>query len=412
MFYYHETALYAERIPVEKIAEKIGTPLYIYSQSKILENFRKFDSAFSAFPHLICFALKANSNLSIARTLSREGAGTDIVSGGELYRALLAGVHPGKIVFSGVGKTKEEMKFALRKKILMFNVESMEELKTLNAVASALKMKAPISIRVNPDVEAGGHHHIKTGTSENKFGIHKKQIFETYYTAQTMKNIEILGIQAHIGSQITSVSPFVTLLKTLLHLIDSLSKRGVQIKILDMGGGLGIVYKNETPPSPYELAKSFTPYLKGRNLKLLFEPGRFLVGNSGILVTQVLYRKCSAHKTFVIVDAAMNDLARPALYDAYHAIAPVRKRKGKGKKILMDIVGPICESGDYLAKGRRMVLPEEGDFLAIQNAGAYGFSMSSQYNSRPRCAEVLVSGRKWQIIRKRETFEDLVRGEV
>lgn len=409
MFHFVKNILYAEDVPVPEIVKKAGTPLYLYSQKQILENFRKFETAFSKFPHLICYALKANSNLSIARLLCREGAGTDIVSGGELYRALQAGFNPKKIVFSGVGKTQEEMKFAIKKNILAFNVESLEELKALNEASGSLKKKARISVRVNPEVEAGGHHHISTGTSENKFGIYKKYLFEAYHLARSLKNIEVVGLQAHIGSQITSVKPYVILLKTLLGFVDDLSAKGFNIRYLDMGGGLGITYKEETPPSPKELAQALEPNLKGRPLTLLFEPGRFLVGNAGILVTRVLYRKNSGHKTFVIVDAAMNDLARPALYDAYHEIVPVKKNSREIKKV--DVVGPICESGDYFARGRAIEFPEQEDLLAIQNAGAYGFAMSSQYNSRPRAAEVMAAGKKWEVIRKRESLEDLIRGE-
>ncbi|MBI2119326.1 MAG: diaminopimelate decarboxylase [Elusimicrobia bacterium] len=406
MFKTIKNSLYIEGVKVEEIAEKFGTPLYLYSQTQMIENFRKFDLAFSFFPHLICYALKANSNLTIAKTLRQEGAGSDIVSGGELYRALLAGFNPKKIVFSGVGKTQSEMRIALKKNILAFNVESLEELKVLNSVAKAMGKKAPIAIRVNPDVDAGTHQHITTGKAENKFGIHKKFIFEAYKTAQSLKNISIQGIQAHIGSQITSTAPFVTLLKTLLNYVDELAKAGIKISHLDVGGGLGICYDKENPPSPQELSKAFTPHLKGRNLTLLFEPGRFLVGNAGILVTKVLYRKKSGTKTFIIVDAAMNDLARPALYDAYHEIVPVES-KNRAKKTV-DVVGPVCESGDYFARNRNLEIPEQNDLLAIKNTGAYGFAMSSQYNSRPRSAEVLVKGKKYSVIRRRENFLDLV----
>lgn len=409
MFHYRGKSLYADDVPVAKIVGEVGTPVYVYSRSQVLENYRGFNGAFEGFPHLICYALKANSNLGLARALSREGAGTDIVSAGELYRARKAGFPANKIVFSGVGKTKEEMKYALQEGILIFNVESIEELSALNEVAASMKKKAPVSIRVNPDVEADTHHHITTGKAENKFGIHKKIIFEAYEKARSLKNIEVMGLQAHIGSQITSVSPFVTLLKTLLGLVDSLSRRGIHLRYLDMGGGLGITYRKETPPKPSELARAFLPHMRGRELTLLFEPGRFLVGEAGILVTRVLYRKNSGKKTFVIVDAAMNDLARPALYDAYHEIIPVAKNGGRAR--VVDVVGPVCESGDYFAKGRSLSYPENGDLLAIENAGAYGFSMSSQYNSRPRAAEVLVEGSRWQVVRRRETLEDLIRGE-
>jgi diaminopimelate decarboxylase len=301
------------------------------------------------------------------------------------------------------------MTYALKQGILLFNVESVEELKALDEAARALGKKAPVAIRVNPDVQAETHHHITTGTAENKFGIHKSHAFEAYETARSLKHIKVLGIQAHIGSQITSVVPFVTLLKTLLGLVDDLARRGIPLKYMDMGGGLGITYRRETPPKPAKLARAFAPHLKGRALSLLFEPGRFLVGEAGILVTRVLYRKRSGHKTFVIVDSGMNDLARPALYDAYHEIVPVVRNGSRRETV--DVVGPVCESGDYFARARSIEFPKNGALLAIENAGAYGFSMSSQYNSRPRAAEVLVEGGKWRVVRKRETFKDLVHGE-
>ncbi len=409
MFKFSGKSLLAEGVGVSVLAEKLGTPLYVYSEASLIESYRSFDKGFAKFPHLICFAMKANSNLSVGRVFAREGAGADIVSGGELYRALLSGFHPKRIVFSGVGKTMDEMKYALKKGIYCFNIESVEELHALNAAAKSLKMKAPVALRVNPDVQADTHHKITTGTKENKFGIPKSHIVETYEIAKSLKNIAITGIQAHIGSQITSVSPFEKFLKVMLELVDQLSAKGIALKHMDLGGGLGITYNKETPPSPSDLAKAFEPQLKGRSLKLLFEPGRFLVGNAGILVTQVIYRKRTGHKTFVIVDAAMNDLARPALYDAYHEIVPVHKN-GSAKETV-DVVGPVCESGDYFAKARHLEYPEQGEFLAIQSAGAYGFAMSSQYNSRPRAAEVMVSGKKWKVVRKRETLEDLIRGE-
>ncbi len=409
MFKFVKGALFAEGVSVRTLAKELGTPLYVYSRARLLQNFRSFDGAFAGFPHLLCYALKANSNLSVARTFSREGAGTDIVSGGELHRALLAGFPPKKIVFSGVGKTKDEMKAALRAGILSFNVESIEELLVLNQVARSLGKSAPVALRVNPEIQAETHHHITTGTRENKFGIPKSHILEAYQTARRLKNLEILGVQAHIGSQITSVAPFERLLEYMLELVDQLKRRGIYLKNLDLGGGLGITYHKESPPEPAQLARAFAPHLKKRNLRLLFEPGRFLVGNAGILVTKVLYRKKTGHKTFVIVDAAMNDLARPALYDAYHAIVPVHKNGSHRETV--DVVGPVCESGDYFARGRKLLFPEQEDFLAIENAGAYGFAMSSQYNSRPRAAEVLVSGKAWTVVRKRETLKDLVRGE-
>lgn len=410
MFDYYNKTLHVEGVSLRSLADKAGTPLYVYSRTKIIENFSNFDKAFSKFPHLICFAMKANSNLSIIRTLAKEGAGTDIVSGGELYRALKAGVSPKKIVFSGVGKTREEMRYALRSGILMFNVESVEELEALNDVAEDMDRKAPIALRVNPDVEADTHHHITTGKAENKFGIHKSIIIDVYRKASALRNISVLGLQAHIGSQITAVKPFETLIGVLLDMVDKLRHQGIALQYLDMGGGLGITYNKEAPPSPFRLAEALEPHLRGRDITLLFEPGRFLVGEAGALITKVLYRKKSGHKTFVIVDAAMNDLARPALYDAYHEIVPVAQHRGRSKEVV-DVVGPICESGDYLARARTIEFPEQGDLLAVKGAGAYGFAMSSQYNSRPRAAEILVSGKKWQVVRKRETLEDITRGE-
>ena len=409
MLKYSGKSLYAEGVSVSALAGKLGTPLYVYSAARLLKNYRAFDSGFARLPHLVCFALKANSNLSVARTFARSGAGADIVSGGELYRALLAGFSPKKIVFSGVGKTREEMKSALAKGILCFNVESVEELQSLNETARSMKKRAPVSLRVNPEVQAGTHRHITTGTKENKFGIPKSHILSAYETARRLRNIEIVGLQAHIGSQITSVAPFERLVIVLLEIVDQLAGRGIRLKHLDLGGGLGITYHREVPPTPADLARVFEPRLKGRTLKLLFEPGRFLVGEAGILVTRVLYRKRTGHKTFVVVDAAMNDLARPALYDSYHEIVPARKN-GNARETV-DVVGPVCESGDYLARARSIPYPGQGDYLAIKNAGAYGFAMSSQYNSRPRAAEVMVSGRKWRVVRKRETLEDLIRGE-
>ncbi len=409
MFTFKRNQFQVEDVLVRDIVEKVGTPVYIYSKNRILDNFKLFDQAFNSLPHLICYALKANSNLSVARTLAVAGAGTDIVSGGELYRALASGFRAKKIVFSGVGKTKDEMRYALRAGILMFNVESSEELNVLNEVAGVMKKKARVAIRVNPNVEADTHHHITTGKQENKFGIHKNTLLDVYKNAKKLHNIELHGLQAHIGSQITSVKPYVELLTILLDFIDKLAKQGIVLKTLDIGGGLGITYDKEVPPTPQDLALALTPLLRERPLTLLFEPGRFMVGNSGILVTQVLYRKEAGEKTFVIVDAAMNDLARPALYDAYHEITPlVQDRRAQR---VVDVVGPICESGDYFARQRKIPFPKCGEYLAILSAGAYGFAMSSQYNSRPRVAEVMADGKYWKIIRKRESLKDLIRGE-
>jgi diaminopimelate decarboxylase len=408
-FRYRGGDLHAEDVRLADLADRLGTPLYVYSGAKIERQFDRFDRAFDALPHTICFAMKANSNLSVVALLARRGAGADIVSGGELYRALQAGVPPARILFSGVGKTDEEIAAALRAGILMFNVESAEEMDAIHRVARRLRRRAPVSVRVNPDVAVDTHHHITTGKAENKFGVHLREAEALYRRAAKMPWLTVVGIQAHIGSQILDVRPYGATLDKLLTLIDRLAKTGIVIQNLDLGGGLGVVYKNEKSPDPADLAAQILPSLRGRNLRLFFEPGRFLVAESGCLLTRVLYRKEPGHKNFVIVDAAMNDLARPALYDAHHPIWPLRKRAASS--YAADVVGPICESGDYLAKARSLPRPKPGDLLAVMAAGAYGFTMSSQYNSRPRAAEVLVSGKKWWVVRERETIQDLVRLE-
>jgi diaminopimelate decarboxylase len=407
---YKKNQLYLEDVSLATLAKTVGTPFYVYSRSEIEDAFHAYDKALESIPHLVCFALKANSNLAVARVLSRLGAGADIVSAGELRRALLAGFDPNNIIFSGVGKTKDELALAITKGIRIINVESAEELYTLNDVARSLKKLAPFSLRVNPDVRAGGHPHISTGTPSNKFGVHHKNIFPLYTWAARQRYLKPLGIQSHIGSQITHVGPYKRALTVLLDLHRALENEGVHLDVIDLGGGLGVDYNGDNPKSPRDLAKEILPYLRGKNITLFLEPGRSLVAQSGVLVTKVLYRKDAGHKQFVIVDAAMNDLARPALYDAYHEIVPVQKRSGT--KVVTDVVGPVCESGDYLARARSLVLPQQNDLLAILTAGAYGFSMSSQYNARPRVAEVLVHGSQFDVVRRRETFNDLVRGET
>jgi len=407
--HYKNGSFFVEGVSLETLAQKIGTPFYVYSRSEIEDSFHAYDAALRDVPHLVCFALKANSNLGVARVLSKAGAGADIVSAGELRRALLAGFDPKKIIFSGVGKTKDELSLAIKKGIRLINVESPEELFTLNHVATSLRRMAPFSLRVNPDVRAGGHPHISTGTPGNKFGVYFKNIFPLYTWAARQPFLKPLGIQSHIGSQITSVQPYQRALTVLLNLHRELENVGVHLEILDIGGGLGVDYNGDHPKSPRDLAKVILPSMKGKGLTLFLEPGRSLVAQSGILVTSVLYRKDAGHKHFVIVDAAMNDLARPALYDAYHEILPVRKTNGG--KIVVDVVGPVCESSDYFARARPLTLPKQNDLLAVLTAGAYGFSMSSQYNSRPRVAEVLVSGNRFDVVRERESFTDLIRGE-
>lgn len=408
-FRYRSGELYAEDIPVRKIVETYGTPLYIYSYNTMLRHFKAYDDAFNGLPHIICFALKANSNTAILRLLGKNGGGVDVVSGGEIFRALKAGISPCKIVYAGVGKTEEEIRYALKTKILMFNVESEQELIEIDRIAGKMKVKAPIALRVNPDIDPETHPYISTGLKKHKFGIPIEDAFECYKFAERLKNINITGIHKHIGSQITKVSPFVDALDKTLLLVDDLNRHGLNISYLDIGGGLGITYRDEEPPVPEDLAKNLIPMLKGRNLTLIMEPGRSIVGNAGTLITKVLYLKKTAEKNFIIVDAGMNDLLRPSIYDAYHHIQPIDKKRRK--PIRADVVGPICESGDFLAKDRDMPDVRQGECLAVMSAGAYGFSMSSNYNSRPRAAEVLVKGEKIALIRERETYNDLVRGE-
>ncbi|MEK6583577.1 MAG: diaminopimelate decarboxylase [Nitrospirota bacterium] len=408
-FTYIGNELYCEKVSIRKIAQEVGTPVYIYSSNTLRNHYQVFDAAFSEIPHIVCFAVKANSNLSILKLFASEGGGADIVSGGELFRALKAGIDPQKIVFAGIGKTEDEISFALKSNILMFNVESPLELKKINEVAGNLALKARVALRVNPDIDPKTHPYISTGLKKSKFGIAIKNALEEYQLASTLPNIEIVGIHKHIGSQITEVSPFVSAMERILDLVKKLKESGIDIKYIDAGGGLGIRYKDEEPPHPGELGKALLPLIKDAGCTLIFEPGRVLAGNAGILVTRVLYLKTGEAKNFVIVDAGMNDLIRPSLYEAHHEIIPIEKREGSSFKA--DVVGPICESGDFLAKDRNVMKPEPGELLAVMSAGAYGFTMSSNYNSRPRVAEVMVEGDTYTVIRKRESYEDLIRGE-
>lgn len=408
-FQYKNNELYAEDVRVRKLAEQYGTPLYIYSYKTLLRHFKAYDDAFDGYPHIICFALKANSNLAVLRLLAKNGGGADVVSGGELFRALKAGIPSKKIVYAGVGKTESEIRFALKSKILMFNVESEEELMVIDRIAGSMKTKAPVALRINPDIDPQTHPYISTGLKKHKFGIPIEDAIEYYRTASRLKNITVVGIHKHIGSQITKVSPFVDALKRILILLNKLDSYGMNIKYLDIGGGLGIPYKDEYPPLPKDLAGKLLPLLKERNLTLIIEPGRSIVGNAGILVTKALYTKQGDGKKFIIVDAGMNDLMRPTLYGAYHGVVPLTKRKRK--EILADVVGPICESGDFLAKERVMSQVKSGEYLAVMSAGAYGFSMSSNYNSRPRAAEVMVIGKEHFLVRERETYNRLIEGE-
>lgn len=409
-FRYKNAELYAEDVPVSELAEKYGTPLFIYSHATLLRHFMAYKKAFSDFPHIICYAMKANSNSAIVRLFAKNGGGADVVSGGEIFRALKGGIPSNRIVYAGVGKTEKEIRFALREDILMFNVESEEELVEINRIAGLMNLKAPVALRVNPDVDPRTHPYISTGLKKHKFGIPIEEAFEYYKVAAKLSNVSVIGIHKHIGSQITQVSPFVDALKKVLSLVDELSRFGVKIKYLDIGGGLGITYKNEVPPLPLDLARGLAPALKKRELTIIMEPGRSITGNAGILVTKVLYLKNTKKKRFLIVDAGMNDLVRPSFYDAYHHIMPVVK--SLRKTIIADVVGPICESGDFLAKDRELKAVKPGELLAVMSAGAYGFSMSSNYNSRPKAAEVLVKGREHSLVRRRETYNDLLRGEV
>ncbi len=408
-FQYKNNELYCESVSVTKIAEDVGTPFYLYSHATLKRHFEAFNSAFEGMNRLVCFSAKANTNLAILHLFASMGSGLDIVSGGELYRGLEAGFSPDKIVYSGVGKKIDEIDYAISSKILMFNVESLEELELINSRAKNLKLKAPIALRVNPDVDPKTHPYISTGLKKNKFGIESDAALEAYKAAMEMKNIQIIGIDCHIGSQITQVRPFEDALTKLKLLAGTLKELGINIQYLDMGGGLGITYSDESPPHPVEYAKALVNSLKETSLALILEPGRVIVGNAGILVTQVLYRKSGNIKEFAIVDAAMNDLMRPTLYKAFHAIEPVKKME-KGT-IIADVVGPICETGDFLALDRQIAEVQRGDFLAVMSAGAYGFTMSSNYCSRPRAAEVMVFKDRFEVIRQRETYQDLNKGE-
>lgn len=400
--------LYAEGVDLAAVAVRYGTPCYVYSRAAIEEQWRAFDAAFAAHDHLVCYAVKANSNIALLNLLARLGSGFDIVSVGELERVMAAGGDPRKTIFSGVGKRADEMRRALELGIYCFNVESAAELERLNEVAASLALRAPISLRVNPDVDAHTHPYISTGLAENKFGVDINTALEIYLCAAHLENIEVLGVACHIGSQLTETGPFVDALERVLKLVDTLEQQGVRIAHLDLGGGLGIRYDDEHPPTPACYADALLEKLQGRDYKILIEPGRAIVGNAGILLTKVEYLKHSEYKNFAIVDAAMNDLMRPALYQAYHDIKPVQERSGAHQ--VYEVVGPVCESGDFLGHERSLNLRQD-DVLAIMSAGAYGMSMSSNYNTRPRAAEVLVDAGEIHLIRRREILPDLFSGE-
>ena len=408
-FHFQNGMLYAESLPVSELVQIYGTPLYIYSANTIIRHFHAVDRAFGEVPHLTCYSVKANSNISLLHILAQQGAGVDIVSGGELFRALRAGFPANRIVYSGVGKKTHEIQEALLAGILLFNVESVQELERISAVATGLGTVARVSLRINPDVDPKTHPYISTGLRENKFGLPLDDALAAYDLAMQLPGVEPVGIDCHIGSQLTQLSPFLEALDRLLVFLRQLTKRGVPIRYLDLGGGLGITYHSEEPPHPSELGRAVAERLAGLPLTLIIEPGRVIAGNSGILVTEVQYIKQNGEKHFVIVDAGMNDLVRPSLYGSYHRIVPVVEQQREA--FVADIVGPICESGDFLAKNREIPRVEQGELLAVFSAGAYGFAMSSQYNSRPRAAEVLVSGSEHVLIRRRETYQDLVAAE-
>jgi len=409
-FEYKTGKLHCEGIPIEEIVGKVGTPVYVYSYQTLVRHFTVFDEAFKGMPHLVCYSAKANSNLTLLRLFVNLGGGVDVVSGGELYRAVKGGADPRKIVFSGVGKREEEIEYALKTGILMFNVESSQELQAINDVAGRLGKKAPISIRVNPDIDPKTHPYISTGLKQNKFGIDILRAPMAYRMASQLPNLKIVGIDCHVGSQLVEVEPIIEALRKLKGLVENLRREGMDIQYLDLGGGLGITYEDEEPPHPVEYASTILDEVRGFDCTLVLEPGRVMVGNAGILVTKVLYTKENEEKRFIIVDAGMNDLVRPSYYGSFHQILPVRR--GDREEIVADVVGPICESSDFLAKGRKIPKPDPGDFLAVMSAGAYGFSMSTNYNSRPRVAEVLVKDNQMFVIRQRESYEDLVRGET
>lgn len=407
-FNYRDGELFAEGVALSAIAERFGTPTYVYSRAHIEAQYRSYTDALQGVDHLVCFAVKANSNLGVLNILARLGAGFDIVSGGELERVLAAGGRADRVVFSGVGKTREDMRRALEVGVHCFNVESTDELERMQVVAAEMGKVAPISLRVNPDVDAGTHPYISTGLKENKFGIAIADAEAIYVRAAQLPNLEVVGVDCHIGSQLTTVDPFLDALDRLLVLIDRLAECGIHLRHLDLGGGVGVRYRDEEPPLVADYIKAIRERVGDRDLALVFEPGRYIVANAGALLTRVEYLKHTEHKDFAIIDAAMNDLIRPALYQAWMGVSAVTPREGEGRAY--DLVGPICETGDFLAKDRQLNLAE-GDLLAVQSAGAYGFVMSSNYNTRGRCAEILVDGDQAFEVRRRETVAELYAGE-
>lgn len=411
-FSYQRGELFCESTPLSEVVRKTGTPLYLYSYHSLIGNYRKLRDAFRKLSPLICYALKANGNLTLSRILAQEGAGCDIVSGGELYKALQAGFPPQKIVFAGPGKNEQEIEYALREDIFILNVESASELELIEKTAQRLGRSARVSLRINPDIDAETHHYITTGKKENKFGLDFDVAEKLYGKIKDSSFLEPLAIHMHIGSQITTPDPYLRALEKVIEFILKLKEKGSDLQYIDIGGGFGIGYEEEKLPLDIEnLAEKIYPLVEDRQLQLIIEPGRFLVGSAGILVARVLYKKKGKDKTFVIVDAAMNDLLRPALYGAYHQVKKLKEPNKTDLSETVDVVGPVCESGDFLALQRSLPQLREGEYLAIMDAGAYGFSMSSTYNARPRAAEALVKDDHWWTIRERETYPDLIRGE-
>lgn len=408
-FEYRNGELFCEDVPVKAVARKVGTPFYLYSLGTFERHFRVFDGAFAGMPHLVCYSLKANSNGALVRTVAKLGGGADIVSGGELYRAIEAGIPANRIVYSGVGKSAGELRYAIETGIRMINIESEGEFLVLKKLSRKMKKKVPVSIRVNPEIDPKTHPYITTGLKKNKFGVLWGEAARLYREIAAEDYLAPVGISSHIGSQILELGPFIEAVTSLKSMILELKGQGIAIEMLDIGGGLGISYKDELPPHPDEYARVVKENLGDMGITLIMEPGRVIVGNSGIFVTRMLYVKRTAGKTFYVVDGAMNDLVRPSLYNAYHEILPVDENKGK--TLVVDLVGPICESGDFFAKDRELAELKEGSLVAVKGAGAYGFAMSSNYNSRRRAAEVLVKGGEFYVVRKRETLKDLTRGE-
>ena len=409
-FQFKNTELYCEKVKVARIAKEVGTPFYIYSHKTLVDHFRKIKKAFADVDPLICFAMKSNGNLAIIKTLLNEGSGLDIVSSGELKKALKAKADPKKVVFASVGKTEEEITLAIKAGILLFNVESAPELEEINRLAKKMKKTVQVALRINPDVEAATHDFITTGTLKNKFGIDLSSTRDLLKNQKKYSNVRINGLHIHIGSQIVSSAPYITAIRKVSDFLKSLRATGISIDYLDIGGGLGIIYKDEQPQTAQDFADAVLPYLKETGSKIIMEPGRFIAGNAGIFVAKVLYLKDNGFKKFLIVDGGMNDLIRPSLYNAYHEIVPLKK--SNAEKIKVDVVGPICESGDFFGKDRMLPAMKQGDLLAVMSAGAYGFVMASNYNVRCRVPEVMVKGNRFAVTKKRETFADLMRGET